>query len=499
MSKCKQCGSKNGKNEIFCGNCGAALGVTAAAAAPQKSINKKLLIGGGVLAVVVLAVVLVLVLMPQKPQTISLDKYVTVEFSGYSTLGEATLQVDWKELKDDLTEDMEAEEKREIKRLLDKDRLVLKLDKYTDLSNGDTVTIELDVDEADFEELGFRFKLEKTEYVVEGLKEAKIIDPFDFLKISYSGYAPYAGISLENIAEDEILQEYMYFSYDGPWFADYGDTFTLYAYFDGPAEEMGYIITRTEMEYVALDVPQLQDFDPFEYLEITFSGVEGDATASYTIIESEYEFMDDLSFYFDRRNYLSTGDEITLSVYGYGLDDYGYQLSVTEKTFVVSGLSTYATDHEDLSEEAKAQLIEYALSVVEEQYKNKGPGAYLYTSIEYSYGAWIAMNTFGSYENVQLAYLYDARYNQWSWSDDEYEIGIIFTFDVMGHKDEKLNGTVYAQAHYNNLILNPDGTLADGWQNKLNVGAGAYSALEILEGKYLQEKAEYSITEVETE
>ena len=494
MSKCKQCGSKNGKNEIFCGNCGAAMGVTAAAAAPQKSISKKLLIGGGVLAVVILAVVLVLVLMPQKPQTISLDKYVTVEFSGYSTLGEATLQVDWKELKDDLTEDMEAEEKREIKRLLDKDRLVLKLDKYTDLANGDTVTVKMTVDEEAFEELGFCFRLEKTEFTVEGLEEVNFINPFDYLKITYTGCAPNAKVVLENTTEDSILQNYLSFRCENGYSLDEGDTFTVRCRFDGPAEQMGYFITQTEKEFVATNVPQPQEFDPFEYLDVTFSGIDGAGKLTYQERETEHEMMKYIRFSFSRNSYLYMGDKVTCTVScSVDSEEYGYKITATEKIFEVSGLSTYAKSFDDFSEDEKAQLIEYALSTLEEKYKDGGPGAYLYAST--SWGDMYALNTFASYENIQLAYTYSAQDREWSWDDPYWDIGIIITFELDGHRNAELNGTVYAQASYRRLVLDADGHLADGWQNKLKLGVYAYSTYEVLEVRYLNAMEDYTVAE----
>lgn len=69
------------------------------------------------------------------------------------------------------------------------------LDNPSDLSNGDTVTVVIDVNEAIFESLGLSAKSMELQFTVEGLEEVEEIDAFEDFEIVYEGVSPEARTS----------------------------------------------------------------------------------------------------------------------------------------------------------------------------------------------------------------------------------------------------------------------------------------------------------------
>ena len=103
---CKNCGSQLPDNATICPNCGANMSQNSANtvntsnvvnAMPNQNVkqfnnkNKKVIgIAVGAVALVVVA----LILFATKKTTVNLNKYITVSFSGYDTLGRASYDFD---------------------------------------------------------------------------------------------------------------------------------------------------------------------------------------------------------------------------------------------------------------------------------------------------------------------------------------------------------------------------------------------------------------------
>ena len=66
----------------------------------------------------------------------------------------------------------------------------IELDPSTRLSNGDQVTVTVDVDEAILKNMGFTANDKKISFTVEGLTEIITIHPFENFEISFSGISP---------------------------------------------------------------------------------------------------------------------------------------------------------------------------------------------------------------------------------------------------------------------------------------------------------------------
>jgi len=346
---CEKCGTQIPDDNKFCTNCGAVIGqeTGAAAAAPaavavaKKSItiNKKtMIIGAAVIAVVILAIVLISWLSG-RPDTIVLDDYIKVEFSGLSTKGEADLDFDLEQMVMDLAGDDQKEAAEMYYTFMD--CLEIYLDKYSGLSNGDTVTICFDWVEEVFEEYNLKLKLKNDEITVEGLREPEFLDLFADLEFTYTGYAPNASVSVTYTGSHEYILNNVYFYVNGGYSLSEGSTFTVEASFSSwDAEEKGYIITETSKTYTASNVPQPTKLDLFADLKVTFEGCAPYSKAKVEYVGSNEFIRDYVYFYINNGNNLSEGSVFTVeaSYSSWTAEQYGYVIEVTSKEYTASNL-----------------------------------------------------------------------------------------------------------------------------------------------------------------
>ena len=76
---------------------------------------------------------------------------------------------------------------RDSERIVDGEVIALYISKDQGLSNGDTVTLEIAVNEENAARNHVAFTRTKTEFVVEGLEELEKVDVFDEIEVSFSG------------------------------------------------------------------------------------------------------------------------------------------------------------------------------------------------------------------------------------------------------------------------------------------------------------------------
>lgn len=231
---CSNCGIENTEGARFCKNCGTPLddmgwagaeagwtGTVAgtgngnagtgqppaapkvqktAGKSPEKNKKKRLkifLIGAGAAVIALAAIVCIAVGFRR---TINLDKYMTIEASGYDGYGKAKVSIDWRAIErkyrkqisytrkakseyGDLVEDVPAVENLQ-------EFVSVSLDRSSELSNGDTVSYEWSVDEELGSYLKCKVKCKDGTYDVEGLTEVSKFDAFEGLEVSFSGTAP---------------------------------------------------------------------------------------------------------------------------------------------------------------------------------------------------------------------------------------------------------------------------------------------------------------------
>ena len=143
-----------------------------------------------------------------------------------------------------------------------------------------------------------------------------------------------------------------------------GDTITLYVFYDNRVASRQKIEFTGEQKTITVEgLEELRELDPFEKLNVTFTGVSGDG-----YMELEYTGDDELissySFSYDTAYGLSNGDVVTLTI---DYDDeytswYGVKLTKREQQYTVSGLTQYITSAAELSEAGLEQLKADALT-----------------------------------------------------------------------------------------------------------------------------------------
>lgn len=294
MKYCANCGSQLKDDDMFCENCGCKVeeenkvetqgqgvqnagnvgaqntnaGVQNAGNAKQseildklKKINKKFYIIGAVALVAIIAAIVTVVTLNKR---INVNKYITVKFDGYNTVGTATYDFDEDEfikaiLKkngvkvddlDDLTGKNLDKAKKIFSKIDDDSDFDIKLDKSSDLSNGDKVKLDIKLDKKLGKKLGVTFVAKSKEYKVDGLQEAKVINPFDYVDVTFDGIAPNVNVNIQLKDGIDSALNRLYFSADKQTKINVGDKITVKVQNDKDSfAKNGYILSETSKEY----------------------------------------------------------------------------------------------------------------------------------------------------------------------------------------------------------------------------------------------------------
>lgn len=161
----------------------------------KKDKKKFGIVCGAAAAVLLLIIILIATAKP----TIDLNKFATVEFKGYNTVGTATLKLDRDGLK------KKYGDKIKLKNINDTEYALLlgfgstssdilmsaadaKLDNKKNLKNGDKVVLTWSGNKKSLEKaFGVKLKLNDKKFTVKDLKEVGKFDPFDGLAVEFSG------------------------------------------------------------------------------------------------------------------------------------------------------------------------------------------------------------------------------------------------------------------------------------------------------------------------
>lgn len=174
-------------------------------------------------------------------------------------------------------------------------------------------------------------------------------------------------------------------------------------------KKYGVIIKAETQKFTVEGLEECDTFDPFEDIEIKYSGVSEYGEAEYEIV-NDRDVYDDISFSFDNDYYLEEGDEITLTfgpyydedeLLEYCAENYGCIPTATEKTYTVEGLGSYVTDANDLNDSNLSDMIENAKSEIEDEIYYAAGDDYSANNITYV-GAAVADG--GSYNYVYLLF-----------------------------------------------------------------------------------------------
>lgn len=134
-------------------------------------------------------------------------------------------------------------------------------------------------------------------------------------------------------------------------------------------KKIGVKVKASDISEKVKGLEKPAEFDPFDHMEIHFSGVNSNGKLTYTL-DPDSEIIEALEQYisFSEENYLSNGDVVTVSVTANGywinltdslLRKYGTVLTETEKEYTVSGLGEYAKKLSDINESTQKDIRKY--------------------------------------------------------------------------------------------------------------------------------------------
>lgn len=202
---------------------------------------------------------------------VDISEFITIECSGASGYGSVSAEVKEKELILEIFGD-DTEEKIEKASDISKYTEMLKgmeavsnikvnLDKSENVSNGDKIKVTVTISDEDKDAIPASFTNLEYEYTVEGLKEAKKIDPFaeDVMRVEYQGVSPDSTLSVTNVASESAIRAISYSLEERSGLKN-GDTVKIKAEYDEEdLLEEGYVVTPEETSYTVAN--------PYKYVE----------------------------------------------------------------------------------------------------------------------------------------------------------------------------------------------------------------------------------------
>lgn len=217
-------------------------------------------------AVIALLLILAFNLFIHRRKTIDLTKYATVEFNGSNGYGTAVLNWDSDKLTNDISKAIGYDKASTAKKekyanlfisILDIS-MNSKLDKNSDLSNGDKVTLCLPYDNADLKQYRLRFKGDGKKVKVKGLDKIRKVDPFEYVEASFEGTSPNAEFHLKKKQTDENFVSALTFEASQDEGLKTGDKVTVTASCDGEKNYLqktfGVELSKTTMDYTVGNV-----------------------------------------------------------------------------------------------------------------------------------------------------------------------------------------------------------------------------------------------------
>ncbi len=270
--------------------------------------------------IIVLVIILILAiagiggfLYYRSTRVVNLNDYISVEFTGYDTVGTLTFTIDdeaWKEIYDKSnmsTKSSKTEKADYAKRKLN-DEISYSFDNETNLSNGDEVNLTWDIDtESIKKEFGVKILFEDVTYTVEGLEDVEVFSPFDDITVAYHGLNGDAEIAITINSDADIYSKCAFtasktssisvgdeititFDYDGYNYD--ADDFTTYC-----AENFGMIPSETEKTYTVDSVGR--------YAQYT-NDFSDDSLAE--LQEAAEEFIDEFEYYWEYDTSLTSAE-----------------------------------------------------------------------------------------------------------------------------------------------------------------------------------------------
>ncbi len=374
--------------------------------APQQKGNTSRTIGlvMAIGAIAIVAVIALIVIVKNHRVSVKLDDYLKVEFEGYDSLGQAKATFDWESFEKDYAGKIKIDKaalKKYLKSELDEDLFSDKassamVNEYLEevLESGPAPIIE-DYISGDFD-----------------LDKDKNLSNGDEVTVTW------------DISEDDIeeMESFMKCRFK---YSDEGMTFPV------------------------IGLEQVGTFDPFETVEITYSGIAPNGNASLDYDSGKYGYY--LNYNISKSSGLSNGDTVTVTVKMSSseesfVEEYGVLPSPTEKTYTVDGLMEYISTAADIPDKLMSDMQSQAEDIINSMAAKNWNDEVSIKSLTY----------LGNY------YLTNKRDDAWSELNRCCLVyKITATMDVIEDETEKeiaIDQDVYYYVTFSDLMKEEDGT-----------------------------------------
>ena len=459
----------------------------------------------------------------KREREVNLNRYIEVAFSGYDGYGTAEVSFQYDKFRKDHKDLI-------LNRSQMDDSLAKALDDTENgsLKNGDTLTLKgiLTPGLVDRSQEGrVTHIIEAPDYsvTVESLSETKEIDPFENVKVEYSGYDGYGTIDVEksekSTAEGDGSQDWFTYSCPNTGSLQNGDTVTVsvklngYGDADDFTRQNGYTLSQTEKEYTVSGLTATTKIDPFENLEVQYDGISPALKVSVNEGLLTEPVKGNVTFSVENTGTLKVGDTFKIQAKaGSQLAKKGYALDPTEKEYTVeaSEVDKYleATDDADLTP-LNDQLDDFVEASLSQYVGKDSTEFFLKTHVGVGDGfGW----TTGSIDSIQqvAAYLASSKEEQVTADDEDtpvmnryfalYKV-LLTTVDNFNKKKEQV--TSYLLVWCDNVISRSDGTFVwaseDSTEgNKIYTDSQADESDQVVARNVTAMKGNYNVTELST-
>ena len=501
MKFCPNCGQQNQDDARFCVSCGSKMEVTQAPEAepvkkestaavnhveragsekPQMNIPPAAGKAGiGIVALIVLLVVIFKVAGCGKTK-VDLNDYLSISVAGTDTVGTASYSFDSNGLFMKLAETIGVKDEdaadpyyllnsltsgsKKWKKLSDLYSMMDStfqgsLDKTTDLSNGDEIVFEWNNNKDQMEQIEKDFKVsfscKEMKKDVEGLAKIQEFDPFEDVEVKFSGYAPNGTAEIQNNSEYNYETPYLDFELDKRDGLSNGDRVTVSVantagdedtFRENCIRDWGVAPSAVTKEYTVEGLDEMEDYDPFEHIIVSFSGTSPDTTINIT----NNTGIEDLEFEADKYEKLKLGDTVTVTAKGYYDEDpaelcayEGKNLTVTSKEYTVENVPKYADQLSEIPQDMLDKMDQNA------QDKLNAYAANNWSDEERLVGI--------SLEGEYFLYVKDGADTYDYWSGESTYNKLFLVYKVSVEADGKPY-EYYYYSRFSNIIIMEDGT-----------------------------------------
>lgn len=321
------------------------------------------------------------------------------------------------------------------------------------LSNGDEITVIVKYNEDIFDNYGITVKKDEFKIKVTGLENGNVIDAFNGLKVVYSGLSGKGKVVFDTSNCHEFVQNYVSFKYSEKNLSN-GDKIKVAINYDNSvAYENRIIIENETKEFIVQGLNEAIEIDPFEKLEITYTGASpyikaiADSTKCDRMINQYIQFnIEDC--------YLKNGDTFTVTaIYNeYDAEENGFIVTNDTKTYTVENQPEYVTSLDGLDLKSLQSELDDKLTVTTNanQGDSRFADIYLWSSFQS-----IAEKKYRTSYLVSLKTNFENKFDRRNYNYNRYIQLYEYTINT-----KEAQKKIYVAVYVNNICKNSDGTIS---------------------------------------